>query len=328
MAIEDFTNCPVHVDDVGDGISGTLYTKYWWENVFYPWIYGMVRHQNYLAVTPADIIYKVMTGNLNPPLILESTSTHTLNATADNKQVYIRSSQFVLGFPDNVNLQWPGGWLDFGSGDHICPAFDTAGYYRKVNAGIINTDGVATIQTQFGDEAETIGELPEPEAYSAGYWYYSGATILRNNGTIGVDGEIYPVAQSQISSLGLNFVARTTPFVNDDICIETWIGDGPLSVYTAVDGTRRFYSAGLLTDFVVTCQETGSGGDDLVIHLNVNDTVVAIATIPAASGDNQSVVVTSFISNTYDQDDSLSVDIVSVPTGSATITCRLHYRLN
>ena len=190
-----------YVDGDGNPVPGTICNKNWWDNTLFAWILGMVEHANYVEITPAELIEKVLTGNLNPPLYAESASTHTLGGLADNTEVYVRASQYVIVLTSE--LFWLGDWADFGNtGNCEVAAFSDADYYKHIALGLIENGGSLEFETTESAESATSEALDDPPEY-VGTWQHIANIIVQNNGVTGVAGSINAITQSNITAFGI-----------------------------------------------------------------------------------------------------------------------------
>ena len=332
MPGSDFDNYPTMVDGIvvnGIVTGGTTITKAWWEDQLFAWVRTLTRNATYTETTPADLIAGVMSGNLPAPLILESRSDHTAGGSADNTSVYVRGSFYVLAFDDDVDVQFPGGWANLGGGGNCeVSAFTNADYYKQINIGAIDVAGTPTIHSIESVEAATIGALVNPGGYTSGVWYYAGYVVVQNDGTTGVPGSINVVTSSDIESTGLRFMYPETPAPGDRTYYEEWSGTGVLSPVTYMDSVRLPKVSGLIDAISMVCKNTGTGGSDLLATLRRGDDAsVGSLTIPAASS-TKYVISTTLDILTFTGTEFFYVDLVTCPTASETVSCRMHYHLS
>ncbi len=207
----DFTNIPHFEDGVlqPDGITvvgGTVHNKVWWETVFIPYIVSLSKSNQYSNITPADLIEKVMAGNVDSPLIIQSASTHTDGSISDNTSVYILGSTFALAFDRTLSVAFKGDWCSLGpGGDYAVPVFTNANYFRRINIGIIQYLSAPKIYTIIGEEAATAETCTDPGVYDSGTYYPCGYIIVQNTGNIVDTGQIAVITPARIYSTGLMY---------------------------------------------------------------------------------------------------------------------------
>ena len=302
---------------LGVATGGTLTTKSWWENSLFAWILQCIRHSTYTNTTPADLTAKVLQGDLHSPLYVESEYEHTQEAAANSTRVFVRGSQYAITL--TTSLFYSGEWAEFeAAGNCEVSAFSNADYYKKINLGLIETALTHEFATVESAEAATTGALAEPAAYS-GTWKLLASIIVQNDGTIATAGDVKVIAQTDITPYGLSIPVGNiyTPF--------TMKISGSLIV-CEMDVPFRIPFAMQSAYVTLVCQDTGSGGSNIIVNIKKNGTTIYAdpadkPTITANTGTNQSVQSSDSV--TFATGDLLSYHLESVATTSSGLSCTL-----